>query len=154
MRIGPSFAAEIAAAGLLGLPFSWSEDGVLFGGDISEAERARVEAVVAAHDPKKEPPPPVPQVISDRQFAQALAKLGIITREEALQFVKVGAVPDALQAVIDAVPDADARFGLDMAVSGATQFERSHPSTVALAEALRWSPGQMDDLWRSAAEIR
>lgn len=103
------------------------------------------------------PPPgpePVPETISDRQFAQALAKQGVITQDEALAFVKRGEVPDMLQAAIDAVDDADERFDLDMAVSGATLFDRSNPSTIALAEALEWSPAQMDDLWRFAATIR
>lgn len=97
---------------------------------------------------------PVPETISDRQFAQALAKQGIISQDEALAFVKRGEVPTMLQATIDAVEDPDARFNLDMAVSGATTFDRYNPSTVALAVALTWSPAQMDDLWRFAATIR
>lgn len=97
---------------------------------------------------------PVTETISDRQFAQALAKQGVISQDEALAFVKRGEVPAMLQATIDAVEDPDERFDLDMAVSGATLFDRSNPSTIALAEALEWSPAQMDDLWRFAATIR
>ncbi len=151
--IGPSFGDEVLAAGLAGLPFSWSEEGVIYDPALSDAERARIEAVVAAHDPEQPASPPVPALISDRQFAQALAAMGVITRPEALEFVKRGEVPAALQAAIDAIPDPDERFAADMQVSGATTFERAHPSTLALAHALGWSDAQMDDLWRSAAGL-
>ncbi|KQT58158.1 hypothetical protein ASG52_22150 [Methylobacterium sp. Leaf456] len=100
---------------------------------------------------------PVPSTvlpaISDRQFAQALADLGVIARAEALAFVKRGEVPTALQAAIDAIPDPDDRFAAEMQVSGATTFERAHPSTLALAHALGWSDAQMDELWRSGAGL-
>lgn len=95
-----------------------------------------------------------PEVISDRQFAQALAKQGVISKDEALALVKRGEVPPALQAVIDNVSDDEERFDLDMAVSGATTFERSNPSTESLAAALGWSSDQMDELWTYAASIR
>ena len=95
----------------------------------------------------------VPSTISDRQFAQALADLGVISRPEALAFVKRGEVPAALQAAIDSIPDEAERFAADMQVSGATIFERTHPSTLALAHALGWSDVQMDDLWRAAAAL-
>lgn len=49
--IGPGFAAEIEAAGLMGLPFAWSAQGVTYGADLTTEQRAAIEAVVAAHDP-------------------------------------------------------------------------------------------------------
>jgi hypothetical protein len=52
--IGPTFAAEIAAAGLSGLPFSWQADGtILFGPTMTADQIAAVGAVYAAHDPTK-----------------------------------------------------------------------------------------------------
>jgi hypothetical protein len=54
---GPTFGAELAAAGLIGLPFSWSTDGsVCFGPTINDADKAKIEAVIAAHDPNKMSP--------------------------------------------------------------------------------------------------
>lgn len=51
-NIGPTFSAELSAAGLLGLPFAWAADGALTFGDAMTAEQiAAVEAVYAAHDP-------------------------------------------------------------------------------------------------------
>ncbi|WP_342151004.1 hypothetical protein [Methylorubrum sp. SB2] len=105
--------------------------------------------------PVSEMPAPlaVLPAISDRQFAQALADLGVIARAEALAFVKRGEVPAPLQAAIDAIPDADARFAAEMQVSGATLFERTHPSTLVLAQALGWSEAQTDELWRRGAGL-
>lgn len=51
MKIGPTFYAELQAAGLAGLPFSWGEDGLFFAASITPEQRAAIEAVLAAHDP-------------------------------------------------------------------------------------------------------
>lgn len=52
--IGPSFSDELAAAGLLGLPFTWSPEGVIeFGEGVTDAQKADVEAIYATHDPTK-----------------------------------------------------------------------------------------------------
>lgn len=49
-KIGTSFAAELAAAGLDGLPFSWGADGALtFDPALSEPQRAAIQAVYDAH---------------------------------------------------------------------------------------------------------
>lgn len=153
VEIGPSFAAEIEAAGLMGLPFAWGPEGITYGADLSEDDHARIDAVLAAHDPSRPAPEAVPSAVSDRQFAQALAEIGVITREEALAFVKRGEVPAALKDAINGIADEAERFAADMQVSGATIFERAHPSTLALAHALDWSAAQMDDLWRRAAVL-
>jgi|SRR5579885_1108394 len=50
--IGPTFARELGAAGLLGLPFAWAPDGTItFDPAISDAQRTAIEAVYGAHDP-------------------------------------------------------------------------------------------------------
>lgn len=61
MKIGPSFAAEMEAAGLMGLPFAWDADGITYDDSLSPADRARVEAVLAAHDSDK----PAPEIAPD-----------------------------------------------------------------------------------------
>lgn len=99
------------------------------------------------------PPPPVPETISDRQFAQALASTNVITREEARAWVKVGDVPAALAAVVDAIGDEDVKFATQMLLEGATQFERHHPQTMALAMAMQWGDPQLDALWTMAAAL-
>src|SRR6185437_1503475 len=55
--IGPTFPAELAAAGLIGLPFSWDPAGdIIFGAAMTTAQIAAVEAVYAAHNPDAPPP--------------------------------------------------------------------------------------------------
>jgi hypothetical protein len=49
--VGPTFAAELKAAGLLGVALSWNETGVRYNKTITPTQRAAVEAVLQAHDP-------------------------------------------------------------------------------------------------------
>jgi hypothetical protein len=52
MTIGPRFLEEIKAAGLMGLPFSWGDDGDVQGWDNLTAEQSvLLRGVVDAHDP-------------------------------------------------------------------------------------------------------
>lgn len=99
------------------------------------------------------PPPPVPQSISDRQFAHVLALQGLISQEEALAWVKTGEIPSALQSLIDDIPDPVIKFSAQMLLAGATVFERDHPMTAQLAAGLGMSSEQVDDLWRAAAAL-
>lgn len=99
------------------------------------------------------PPPPVPESISDRQFAHVLAVNGLISQAEALAWVTVGTVPEQVQTVVDNMPDPDIRFGAQMLLSGATIFERHHPMTEALASALGKTPEQTDALWVQGAAL-
>lgn len=98
------------------------------------------------------PPPAVPSSISDRQFAQQLAVVGLITQTEALAWVSTGTIPASFDAFIGALP-ADAQFGARMLLKGATIFERSHPLTAAFGAAQGMSADQIDDLWRAAAAL-
>lgn len=75
-RIGPTFVTELQVAGLLGLPFSWGPDGVItYGAAMTPAQIAAVEAVYAAHDPDRQPPPTVEDVDAerDRRLAEGFA---------------------------------------------------------------------------------
>lgn len=115
-------------------------------------EALKAEHGISAPDPYEAPPVPVPQTISDRQFFQALAMMGLIDPAEALAAVKTGEIPAALEAFIDQLPT-DEKFAAEMVVSGATIFERSNPMTLALAAGMGWSSEQIDDLWRAAAQL-
>lgn len=95
---------------------------------------------------------PVPEEISDRQFAMGLAIAGLITQAEALAFVKTGEVPSALQVMIDAIEDAGARFDAEMLVSGATVFKRSHPLVSMIASQVGWTEQQTDQFWYDCAQ--
>lgn len=95
---------------------------------------------------------PVPATISDRQFAQQLAKLGLITNEEALAWVKAGVVPAAFDAFVQSLPEAQ-QFDAEMLLSGATQFDRYHQLTETFGAARGMTPEQIDDVWRAAAAL-
>ena len=101
----------------------------------------------------REFPTPVPFSISDIQFAHILANQEIITREEALAWVKRGEVPAQLQAVIDAIENEDSRFEIEMLVSGAKTYERRHPATTSLGAAMGYTEAELDGLWIEAAKL-
>lgn len=107
-------------------------------------------AVIAAPVVEPEPEEPVPSSISDRQFAQQLAVLGVISEAEALAWAARGELPDAIEAAIAALPEAQ-RFSARMLLASATTYERSHPLVGALADLLGYDSGEIDDLWRAAA---
>ena len=96
--------------------------------------------------------PPVD--ISDRQFAQGLAELGLISEAEAEEWVAAGTLPPALVALVDQLPEGE-RFAARMLLRGATRFEVGHP----LAEALGllatppWTPEARAAFWWHCATL-
>jgi hypothetical protein len=93
------------------------------------------------------PPPPVPLIISDRQFFQGLALNSTITQEEALVAVMTGTIPASLEAFVTQLPEAD-QFSARMLLSGAIEFHRDHPLVPAVGAAFSWTDAQIDDFWR------
>ncbi|UYW34490.1 hypothetical protein [Methylorubrum extorquens] len=106
-------------------------------------------------------PPPPPEVISDRQFAQALALAGTISEAEALAWAARGELPEAMEDALALIPEADGRrFGARMMLAGATTFERSHPLTGQLGGLLinpatgkPYDAAALDTLWAEAATL-
>ncbi len=103
-------------------------------------------------DPLADLPPyePVPEEISDRQFAQELAIRGVITEAEALAWAGAGTLPAAMMAAINKLP-ADQRFAAKMSLASATTYRRSHPLADMLGGLLGYDAAEIDDLWRAAA---
>ena len=67
---GPSFSRELAAAGLAGLPVSWTDDGDVLGRDnLESGQQALLDAVIAAHDPAARTPEMVDAVRDARLAA-------------------------------------------------------------------------------------
>lgn len=112
--------------------------------DQRAAAQAAIDAFVA--------PDPVPHVISDRQFFQQLAAVGIITAEEALAAVGPGEIPAAMLTMVAALPEAD-QFPARMLLTGATQFDRSHPLVPMFGAAFGWTGAQVDAFWTAAAAL-
>ena len=118
--------------------------------DPDNIDRQALDGVEIA--PYAPPPPPVPVEISDRQFFQALAIVGLISQADALAAVMTGALPPAFEAFVAALP-AGEQFGARMALSGATIFRRDHPLTAAFGAASGKSPAEIDELFRLAASL-
>jgi hypothetical protein len=93
-----------------------------------------------------------PDVISDRQFAQGLAHAGVITQAEALAWVGPGELPPTMSAFVAQMPEAS-RFDIEMVLTGATQFSRSHPLTAVFGEAVGMVPQQLDQFWMMCAAL-
>lgn len=114
------------------------------------------DADLAAHGISKHEDPPaspaIPETISDRQFFQGLALKSKITNQEALDAVKTGTVPAILQNAISTMTGGDA-FNAEMLLAGATQFNRSHPLTNQLGQALGYAPTDLDDFWTFASDL-
>ena len=92
----------------------------------------------------------VPQVISDRQFFQLLANRGIITAEEALAAVGPGIIPAQLEIFVGLLPEQD-RFAARMVLSGATEFDRTHPLVQVFGHLFSWTPQDIDDFCTEAS---
>lgn len=101
------------------------------------------------------PPPQQFADISDRQFYQALAEApyAIISMAEAKLAVKIGQLPPAIQAVIDAIVDPVERDRADMLLSGATVFQRGHPEVSRFAGAMGWDDEQVNAFWAFAGAL-
>lgn len=95
---------------------------------------------------------PIPDEISRRQFFQQLAVQEIITQADAIAAMTRGTVPVPLQTIIDILPKEE-HFGALMLVIGATTFQRTHPLTEIVRQALQWSIEQKDIFWRDAARV-
>ena len=105
-----------------------------------------VEEYAAAHT--------VPSVISDRQFYQQLAVLGMITEAEAIAAVGTGAIPSEMRAALNSLP-ASIQFGATMKLTGATTFERDDAlvAVFAAAQTPPMTSDQLDALWRAASAL-
>lgn len=135
----------------------WIErnDSGVIKGVYANKQEGYAEEQIAGNDPAviafRNPPPPVPQSISDRQFFQQLAVAEIITQEQALAS-NAAVIPAPLLAIIDQMA-ADQQFAAKMLISGATVFERNHPMTEAIGAAYGWSSDQIDAFFTAAAAL-
>ncbi len=94
----------------------------------------------------------VPATVWDWQFAGEAAAEGIITTQEALDWVGAGHVPASLVAAVDAaVTDPDAHARVVLFLTGASQFPRAHPLTAVLGAAFgKDTPDKLDAFFAAA----
>lgn len=134
--IGLSFPSELQAAGLLGLPFSWNENGeVLFADSMTEEQRAAVMAVVLAHDPTAPAPVAVPETVTKYQACVVLARHALLSQ--------INAFFDALTV------DDPRRLAWEMAAT----VQRHSESTLSAIAHLSLTAGQVDGMFIEAAQV-
>ncbi|MCO5092004.1 hypothetical protein [Bosea sp. (in: a-proteobacteria)] len=92
--------------------------------------------------------------ISDRQFAQGLAGLGLISEVEAEEWVAAGTLPAAILALVEQLPEVG-RFPARMLLRGATRFAFGHPLADAFAGLADppWSTEARAAFWRHCASL-
>lgn len=133
-QFGETFADEMAAAGLLGLPFSWGDDGVISGRENLTAEQnATLDAVLAAHDPTKQS---VPAQVTALQARRALRASGLLP-----------AVTAAVAAAADGNPDAADAFEY------ALTWQRDDSWIATLGPALNLTSADIDNLFIQASAL-
>lgn len=129
----------------------WTDGaGFFYEGDMRHGDREATAAEIAAWDAARAPRP---GTISDRQFFQGLALQSFITEAEALEAVKTGVLPAALETIVAGIADPAAQFAARMILSGATMFERDHPLVASVGAALGLNEAQIDALFVAAAGL-
>lgn len=79
-NIGPTFGDELNAAGLVGLPLSWSSDGeIYFSEAVTRAQRRAVLDVLAVHNPLVLSPRQV--LLAQLETATTLSQLRTVVQQ-------------------------------------------------------------------------
>lgn len=94
----------------------------------------------------------VPAEIGRRQFYQAIANRGMISKEEALAAIG-GVIPPAIEALIEQIQDEDIAFDARCMFAGALAFARNHPYVEFFGAMMFMTPVMVDNLWREAARL-
>ena len=123
---------------------------------------ARPEWEVAYVDAPAPALPVLPD-ISDRQFGEGLWEERIISYAECDAFVSVGAIPDALDAIIETLPDDDTgeptpRKRARNLIKGAKTYVFANPLVEAVRQALasqdaKWTPDYLRERWTHWATL-
>jgi len=113
----------------------------------AEARVAELEARIAELTA-----PPADPEISDRQLFQQLAIEKEITEEEAEAAVATGTIPEAMMALVQALP-AEQQFGARMMLKGATTIKRRHPMTALIGQLYGWDDAELDRFFAAAGVL-
>lgn len=94
----------------------------------------------------------VPKEIGRRQFFQALANRGLISKEEAVAAVN-GTLPEAIEGFIEQIADEEIAFDARMLFVGASTFSRAHPFVEYFGAMSGFDAVELDGLWRDAYSL-
>lgn len=90
--------------------------------------------------------------VTDRQFFQAAAMVGLITDADALAMMSTGTIPSSLLAAINMLP-VELQFAAKMKVIGARTFVRNDPFVEQLSAAMGQSNAAVDALFTLANSL-
>lgn len=99
------------------------------------------------------PPPPVPESVSVWQFMIASARMGFITREEALAATRDKVIPPAFNEALSGLPDS-VKEELQIKFAGIIQMVRTDPLFGIIVGAGVATDDQIDAVFRLASEVQ
>ncbi|ANM10401.1 MULTISPECIES: hypothetical protein [unclassified Rhizobium] len=132
MNIGPNFGNELIAAGLSGLPIAWGEDGDIECGALTDEQRAKLNLVIASHDPSK-PDQSTFDRVTARQFKLQLLSAGLL---------------DAVDTWVNHQPR-----DIQIAYEYSGAFVKDSPMMTAGFAAMGFSPQEIDAFFAAAAQL-
>ncbi len=91
-------------------------------------------------------------VLTDIQFAIACAGAGLMTAQEAEDWVGSGALPAAAEAALQAIPEAQ-RAAARIRFRGARTIARLDPFIAVMKSALQLSDAAVDAIFEAGAEL-
>ena len=104
--------------------------------------------------PDADPDPvPVPQSVTDIQFALASVTLGLMTAQEAEDWVGAGVLPAAVNAALAGVQDPQTLAAIRIRIRGARVIERNNSVIDLLRVSLGLTEEQVDAIFVSAAAL-
>lgn len=99
------------------------------------------------------PPPPVPQSVTDIQFALACVSAGLMTAQEAEDWVGAGVLPSGVTAALAAITDPQTLAAVRIRIRGARVIERSNLVIDLLQQHLGLTSQQVDAVFVAAAAL-
>lgn len=148
--LGPTFGDECVAAGLGGLPFSWSttDDSITGRENLTAEQNTTLDSVVSVHNFRRAQ---AMQAISCRQYYQQLAVDRTITRAEARAGL-TGTIPLNIANII-ATLTPDEQYQANMMLTGAVGLDRLSPELSKIMGPLGYDVAATYDFWAKASKL-
>jgi hypothetical protein len=101
----------------------------------------------------EEPIDQVAELVSRRQFYEALARSSTITNNQALAAATGSTVPPALASIVTTLPTAADRNKADLILLSEPYFSKTSELMEFLGRGLGWTRRQGDTFWRLAGQL-
>lgn len=132
-----------------GLPFHVTSDHPLFAANVGAAQSAPLEpgAVAPSIEAQR-----AAMILTDIQFAIACVGAGLMTAQEAEDWVGAGVLPAAAETAIAALPEAQ-RAAARIRFRGARTIARLDPFISVVQAVLSLTPEQIDNIFEAGAAL-